>query len=104
MQIYECKNNNILYRVQKYDDLATIMQKFCVGANAVIRNDYSVDFYEGELVKINSNKSTIHIVKPMQTIEIISSMYNLPVEEIIKTNKLKSPRLFIGQKLIISKQ
>lgn len=38
-----------------------------------------------------------HIVKPLDTLEKVSQMYNISVNELIEINALKSVKLFIGQ-------
>lgn len=104
MEIIDCNKGDFeFYRVKKDDNLSNIMYKFAVGANEVIRNNPSIDFYEGEVVKILKQSDTLHVVKPMETLEIIANKYKTTIERIIEFNNLKSKRVFIGQKLIVAK-
>ena len=70
-------------------------------ASAVTRNDYKTDLYEGEVVKVLTDGKKLHIVKPMESLQIISQKYNISVNDLVKFNNLKSNRLFVGQTLII---
>lgn len=56
-------------------------------------------------VENNSKKSTVikkyHIVKQGDTLYGISKKYNIPVDQILKKNQLKSDKIYPGQKLKI---
>lgn len=101
MKLTNCSKPPTFYRVSQGENLSTIMTKLQVSPTAILRNDYTQDFYEGEMVKIMHGENNIHIVKPMQTLTTIAQMYNVKIEDIIKNNNLKSPRLFVGQRLVI---
>ena len=104
MEIVKCNNGDFeFYRVGKDDNLTTIMAKFEVGANSIIRNNPAVDFYEGEVVKILIQCNTIHTVKPLETLDGIASTYNTTSDNLVNFNDLQSKRVFIGQKLIVAK-
>ncbi|MBQ3502289.1 MAG: LysM peptidoglycan-binding domain-containing protein [Clostridia bacterium] len=89
------------YQVNDGETLIAIMQKFNLPANSVVRNNPSIDFYEGEVVKLIYETKQMHVVKPMENLTNIAQQYNLTVEDLIELNNLKSTRLFIGQNLII---
>lgn len=97
----EICNQNEHYRVKKGDDLASISKQFNVGINSILRNNPSIDFYEGEVVKILKQTGIIHIVRPSETLEQIAKKYDTTEQQIIDINNLKNKRLFIGQKLKI---
>lgn len=104
MEIINCNNGDFeFYRVGKDDNLTTIMAKFEVGANSIIRNNPSIGFYEGEVVKILKQRDLIHIVRPMETLEGIAQTHGIASETLIDINNLKSNRVFIGQKLVVAK-
>lgn len=104
MEIINCNNGDFeFYRVKKEDALTGVMNKFDVSATSIIRNNPSIDFYEGEVVKILKQRDLIHIVKPMETLESIAKTYNTTSENLIDFNNLKSKRVFIGQKLVVTK-
>ena len=54
---------------------------------------------KGHYVIFKPKNYIIHIVRPNQTLEQISSIYNVPVEHILQKNKINT--LFIGQQLKI---
>ena len=47
------------------------------------------------------NDYCTHIVKPTETIEDISKLYNVDIDDIVKWNGLLTNKLFIGQNLKI---
>lgn len=101
MELINCENNSVFYRLTKQDDLNTIMQRFNITASCIVRNNDNIDFYEGEVVKILRNSGLTHIVKPAETLNSIANTYQVNASDIISLNNLKTSRLFIGQKLII---
>lgn len=105
MEIINCnKAEFVWYQVQKNDNLNSILNTFSTTSNRVIRNNPNVDFYEGEMIKILQPTSTIHIVKPMETLDIIAKKYNTNIEDLVRCNNLTTKRLFIGQTLLIDCQ
>ena len=102
MKIEQYKNKTFEYvQIKQGQNLSTIMQQYSIPANAIIRNNANIDFYEGEVVKIIHKSNRCHIVKPMENLSTIAKKYNTSIEQLIKINNLKSSRLFIGQNLII---
>lgn len=100
MEIGICKQSEY-YRIKADDSLASISQQFNIDINCIHRNNPSVDFYEGEIVKIIRDTGQIHIVRPSETLEQIAAKYNTSGEQLINLNNLKNKRLFIGQKIKI---
>lgn len=102
MEIIDCnKAELILYQIKHGNTLESIASIFDVQINSIVRNNYNVDLYEGEVVKVVRQTQTYHIVKPMETLSSISSMYSVDMDTIIRINSLSSKRLFVGQKLVI---
>jgi len=91
----------VLHQIKQGDTLESIASMFDVQINSIVRNNYNVDLYEGEVVKVVRQTQTYHIVKPMETLSSIASKYIVNIDDIIKINNLTSKRLFIGQKLVI---
>ncbi|MBQ7798655.1 MAG: LysM peptidoglycan-binding domain-containing protein [Clostridia bacterium] len=102
MKLVNCNQSEIiLYQVQKEDTLNTILSKFSITSNNIVRNNPNIDLYEGEIIKIINKSRIQHIVKPMETLNSIATKYNIDEEILVKLNKLNSKRLFVGQTLII---
>ena len=102
MEIYKCNENKFIYhQVQADENINDIITLYNVTDSAVTRNDYKTDLYEGEVVKVLTDSKQLHIVKPMENLQIISQKYNISVNDLVKSNNLKSNRLFVGQTLII---
>ena len=102
MEIIDCnQTSNVLYQVKQGDSLGTIANNFDVKVNNIVRNNYNIELYDGEIVKIMRNTNIIHIVKPMETLYSIAVKYKTNVDDLIKINGLTSKRLFIGQQLTI---
>ena len=102
MEIVKCEGvEYCFYRVQKDDNIESIARKFSISQTSIVRNNPSVELYDGEVVKILKKRDIQHIVKPMETLSQIANKYNVSEEALIKLNSLTSKRLFIGQRLII---
>ncbi len=102
MEIVKCEGvEYCLYRVQKDDDIESISRKFLILPTSIVRNNPSVELYDGEVVKILKKRDIEHIVKPMETLTQIANKYDVSEDVLIKLNSLTSKRLFIGQRLII---
>ena len=98
MEIINCNTfNNVLVQVQKGDTIQSIAQNYNTDINSILRNNPSIDLYEGEVVKIVRNTKKIHVVKPIETLNSIAMKYNTTTDKLIKINNLKSTRLFVGQ-------
>lgn len=103
MEIIKCNDGDFVWvQLNKNDNLNTILNKFSISVNAIVRNNSSVDFYEGEVIKIMKKYNILHVVKPMETLETIANKYNTTIENLAKQNALTSKRLFIGQTLIVN--
>ncbi len=48
---------------------------------------------------VTTENCNTYIVKPLDTLEKISNLYNIDVNELVEKNALKSDKLFIGQVL-----
>ena len=102
MEITRVNNNKFIwYRIQKHDNLTTIIERFNTSPNMIVRNNPTVDYYEGEMIKILINPQHTHIVKPMETLDDVANKYDVEVDTLMRLNNLNSKRLFIGQILNI---
>ena len=102
MKLIECNQGEFIWvQVNSDDTIHSLLQKYNVGISSLIRNNPSIDLYEGEVVKIIRKTNLRHIVKPMETLLDISQKHNVSVDDLIKWNNLTSKRLFVGQALII---
>lgn len=99
MEIKQIKQ--FYYRVQPDDNLKILIEKFNTSKENILRNNPQIDLYAGEIVLIKENEYKTHIVKPMQTIEIVAEINNTTAEKIIKDNALQTNKLYIGQQLKI---
>ena len=91
------------YRVKNGDALDKIAQKYGVNVADITRNNTEIPIYAGEIVRIDTSKSVLHIVKPAETIEQIAKHYNMSEEDLKSINSLTSTRLYIGQELKIKR-
>lgn len=90
------------YRIN--DDDEKLFEKFNTNKKNVLRNNNSLKFYAGEVVKIKLNDYVLHRVKPVQTLNDIAKIYNIKIQDIIDKNNLKTEKLFIGQEIKIYKK
>lgn len=98
MKIINCNTfNNVLVQVHKGDTIEGIAQTYNTNTHNILRNNPSIDLYEGEVVKIVRNTKNMHVVKPMESLNSIAVKYNTTTDKLIKINNLKSTRLFVGQ-------
>ena len=95
------QSEEFFYRVTKNNE--AIFENLNSCEENVFRNNKNIAFYDGEWIRVKKNNFIIHHVKPMETIEKISSQYFVSVEKIINDNNLNSNKLFIGQELKIFK-
>lgn len=98
MEIINCNTfDKILVRVQRGDTMQGIAQTYNTNICNILRNNPSIDLYEGEVVKINRSTKKTHVVKPMETLNSIAMKYETTTTQLIKINQLNSTRLFVGQ-------
>ena len=89
---------NILYRMEKGEDISKVAEKFNTTIDNIVLKSVN-EHYEGEFVEIKNCNQFSHTVKPLEDLNSIAEKYNVSVNHIIEANKLTSKRLFIGQKL-----
>ncbi len=100
MEIIDCSTADCtLYQVQNGETLNEISNKF--EGCKIVRNNPTIDMYEGEVIKIIRQNRKAHIVKPMENLDAIASRYNTTTEKLVELNNLNSKRLFVGQVIII---
>lgn len=94
-------SKNFYYRVQDGDDVTKLCTRFNTTKENILRNNYDIPLYSGEILKIKTNDYLIHFVKPTETLESISKTYNITTAKLIEDNKLKNTKLYIGQQIKI---
>lgn len=92
-------SDEFFYRIQEKDE--SLFSKFNTCKENVLRNNIDLPLYKGEVVRIKVNDYFTHIVKPAQTLEIISNKYGIDANKLKTDNSLKENKLFIGQRLKI---
>ena len=83
-----------IYNVKKGDTLIDLMSR---GFDVNVLGDIS----EGDKIILHKPKSIRYIVKPLETLDSIATMFGVDKFDIISTNKLLTEKLFIGQILWI---
>ena len=100
MEIIDCSMSDcVLYQVQNGVTENDILHQFA--DCKIIRNNPSIDLYEGEIIKVIRQTRKTHIVKPMETLDIIAKQHNITTQRLLELNNLNSKRLFVGQSIII---
>ena len=99
MKIKMCEE--FFYRVT--NGVNNLYEEFNSCKDNILRNNNTLNFYNGEWIKIRLNDYTTHTVKPMETIKKIADQYNLYEEKLMVDNNLKNDKIFIGQRLKIYK-
>lgn len=92
-----------MYRVRENDNINTICTRFNTSRANILRNNEDIDLYAGEMIEIEVNDYLTHIVKPTETVNVISEKYGVSVNKLIHDNNLESTRLYIGQPIKIYK-
>ena len=101
IEVFDEPVKEIIYTVKSGETRNIIAKKFEVETENI--EDCGVkDLTAGDKVIVNLTKKVYHIVKPCETAEKISAMYNVPQEEIIKNNG--AARLFVGQRVFIKQE
>lgn len=97
------QSRKFYYRVQQGETIQEICEKFNTSKPNIVRNNNLLNLYAGEWIIIKKNDFILHLVKPMETLEIIANKYNVLVDKLIKDNALEGTKLFIGQQIKIYK-
>ena len=97
----EAKVVDIIYFVREHDTIYSISNKFNIDAKQIIEdNNLSTEeIAEGDILWIRKRNSFSYVVKPLDTLEKIATLYGVTVEHIKKLNNTEN--LFIGQKIYI---
>lgn len=101
-EVKDKKIEDIIYFVKSGDTLNSIANKFCVKIEELaLDNDLLLTdcVSEGDILWVRKRNLALHIVKPLETLEIIAKKYDVSVSHIQKLNDIQN--IFIGQKLII---
>ncbi len=84
-----------VYKVKRKDTLEHIAKMYGVTTRQISPQKIS----EGDRVVINLESTKYYIVMPGDSLDSISQKLNIPKEEILAKNQIKS--LFVGKHLII---
>lgn len=114
--------NYILHKVAPKETLYSLVKRFNTNfatvetLNPSLANGNS-DIKVGELIKFPKNNtvaskpapaavakttvSTVHVVKPSETVFSISKQYNVDISNLVEANKISDNAIKVGQKLIV---
>lgn len=99
------KQQNLLYSCKAEDTLDTIANKFGITTAEILRaNPLFSSVYEGCMLYLKDIGKTRVTVAPLQTLEDVAKDNNVSVEAIMKTNNLRSRKVFVGMQLLIDKK
>jgi len=95
-----------VYEVQPGDTISGIANKFDVDLDTIVGSNQDLgdlDHIEaGAELRIMNEKGIIHKVQSGQTLWDIAVLYDVEMEEILDTNRIKNPEyVLVGQELII---
>ncbi len=94
--------DELLYTCVEGDTLNSIAQKFNISPDDIIRNNpLFSSVYAGCMLWLTDIGRRKIVVQPMQTLYDIASIYDVPVDRLIKINNLKSTKIFVGMQLKI---
>lgn len=97
-EIEKVQFDSIVKKLQT-DNLQNVIDEYnCVKSDIKYNGN---DIYPGKWIVIENLSKTYHSVKPLETLESISVLYDISPQQIIQLNKLKNNKLFIGQRLLI---
>ena len=96
------QTDNLLYTCVEGDTLNSIAEKFNITAEDIIRdNPLFSSVYPGCMLWLTDIGRRKIVVKPLQSLYDIASIYNVSVDKLIKLNNLKSTKIFVGMQLKI---
>lgn len=95
--------DSFFYRIREQQTEISICGILNTSKPNILRNNNKLKYYAGEWVKVTTNDYLTHIVKPIETVDSISNLYNISSEKLIADNKLQTEKLFIGQQLKIKR-
>lgn len=89
------------YKIEQGETINFLCEKFNTSKENILRNNKDLKLFMGEWLKIKVNDFLTHIVKPAETLSIISNKYNVTSEKLMQDNNLQTDKLFIGQSIKI---
>lgn len=96
------QTDNLLYTCVEGDTLNSIAEKFNITTDDIIRdNPLFSSVYPGCMLWLTDIGRRKIVVKPLQSLYDIASIYNVSVDKLIKLNNLKSTKIFVGMQLKI---
>ncbi len=81
----------IFYRVEKFDDLTNIEQKFGIPKSVIIYdNNLKREVREGDLIVLNIGNDKLYTVMPTEKLEDICKKFNMEEGDILYKNKIEN--------------
>ncbi|OGP92918.1 MAG: hypothetical protein A2156_10190 [Deltaproteobacteria bacterium RBG_16_48_10] len=106
---YTVKPGDSLYKIAKTYDVtidairaSNHLEKESLKLNQVLLIPGSKEKRTGETVKKSSGETIPYVVKKGDSLHSISNQVGLPIEEIKRINELRTDRLQVGQRLLLS--
>ena len=95
--VYYVKNfpKDLIYVISEGDNIDYLAK------NGIVVNEH--DLVINNVIIQPNTFGRSYTVEPLDNLEKISNDFNISKEEIIRINKLKTEKLFVGQRLIIDK-
>ena len=93
---------DVFYRVQAFDTLESIAQKFKVSKSYVLLHNKNT-IYEGQMIFLPQTNLHSYVVKPFDTLQKVAQKFGVSVADLMQKNGFvtDSDHLFGGQKLYI---
>lgn len=99
------KPQELLYVCKGGDTLESIAQNFGLTTASILEtNPLFSSVYEGCVLYLKGIGNHRVTVAPLQTLEEIAEENRVTVEDIMKTNNLRSRKVFVGMQLLINKK
>ncbi len=94
---------SIYYTVKKGDTLSEIASRFGISVKELKRLNHlrSDKIYVGQRlrIRVEEKRYTYHIVKKGESLSLIAKKYGMTLKELKEINRLKTNRIYIGQRL-----
>ena len=94
-------NKNFFITINNGINIEDICEQYNVDEKLIMKSNPQLNktLKNGDIIYLNKGNAKIYIVKPLDTIDKISEMFNVDKNYLIKTNNISN--LFIGQKIYI---
>lgn len=93
------KKGSVMHRIKSDETLLDIAKRYNTSIEYIEKNTENIS--TGQWVLVKKVNITLHIVRPLETLNTIALLYNVDVNDIILKNNLVNNKLFLGQRLEI---